>query len=161
MDWQRLPSVSKLLLVAAVVMACGGSKPAPVATPVPAAAPTTTTVDADAEPVVAGCVPRPAAPPAGVTVYPTNEAFVKANTKILAGTLEAWKLNHGTNEHCPTLQQLREANLLPPDLELHDAWCHRYRENSSGEDPTVWSAGLDGRWRTADDIWTGPAPFSQ
>jgi hypothetical protein len=53
---------------------------------------------------------------------------------------------------CPTLSSLQEEQLLPRNAPQADAWGNRFRISCEDSEPTVTSAGPDGKANTADDI---------
>ncbi len=53
---------------------------------------------------------------------------------------------------CPTLSSLQEEQFLSRNAREDDAWGNRFRILCDDAEPTVISAGPDGRPNTADDL---------
>ena len=77
-----------------------------------------------------------------------NDSSVTAE-RIRSAALD-FRREHGTG--CPTLTQLKRAELLDDSVPLHDAWGERFRVHCVGDDVSVTSAGPDGKPDSTDDV---------
>lgn len=80
-----------------------------------------------------------------------DEASLAAErAETILAAAEAWKSEHSTG--CPTVSELIRDDRLSSSVSTDDPWGSRYRVRCDEDRLSVWSAGRDGKPRTADDL---------
>jgi hypothetical protein len=84
----------------------------------------------------------------------TDLKAAEADARRVLRAADNWRLdNPGLG--CPTVSQLVEDEMLSATTRTDDPWGSRYRISCEGQETQVFSAGVDRRARTADDIRVG------
>jgi hypothetical protein len=138
--------VSRIVLVITLVCACARA-PEP-STPAPSASTSASPPSASAS----------SAPPPGLISSKWEQAKIdvaRSDCKTLVMVVDTYKLNHPGTQECPTVDVLRNEKALAPDADVVDPWGHPYRIVCGDDETGVASAGPDGAFKTADDIWGG------
>jgi hypothetical protein len=74
----------------------------------------------------------------------------RADATSIQAAAKSFRAQHA--DGCPTLSSLQEEQFLSRNARQDDAWGNRFRISCEDREPTVMSAGPDGKVNTADDI---------